>query len=74
MERKIHTQQADGTWKCTGYEVVQHIKSSAGDRNTYISSKEKSYQKVLQASWNQRKEYAQDTKDIHLCFDRQQSC
>lgn len=53
MERKIHTQQADGTWKCTGYEVVEHTKSSAGDRNIYISLKaRKLFEKIR--LWNKQ--------------------
>ena len=45
MERKVHAQQPDGTWKCLGYEVVNHTKSEAGDRNTYLPRKAR---KILQ--------------------------
>lgn len=59
MERKIHTQQADGTWKCTGYEVVEHTKSSARDRNTYISSKAKKLLEDIRI-WNEQNGFKND--------------
>lgn len=59
MERKIHTQQADGTWKCTGYEVVDHTKSSAGDRNAYISSRAKKLLEDIRV-WNEQNGFKND--------------
>ena len=29
----MHRQLPDGTWKCAGHRVVEHIKSEAGNRN-----------------------------------------
>lgn len=37
MEIKKHMQKEDGSWKCIGHEVVDHVKSSAGNRNVYLT-------------------------------------
>ncbi len=51
MERKVHAEQADGTWKCIGYEVVEHPKSEAGDRNTYLPKKARDILQTIK-EWN----------------------
>ena len=37
MEVKKHMHKEDGSWKCAGYEVVDHVKSGAGNRNVYLT-------------------------------------
>ena len=57
MERKVHAEQADGTWKSAGYEVVNHTKSEAGNRNTYLTQKARDLLKMIK-EWNCENGYA----------------
>ena len=51
MERKVHAEQPDGTWKSAGYEVVEHAKTEAGDRNTYLPKKARDILQTIK-DWN----------------------
>ncbi len=51
MERKIHEEDSDGKWKTTGYEVVEHTKSEAGDRNTYLTKRAREILELIR-QWN----------------------
>lgn len=51
MERKVHSKLQDETWKCIGYEVVEHAKSEAGDRNTYLPKKARDILQTIK-EWN----------------------
>lgn len=52
MEVKRHKHQTNGTWKCNGYEIVDHVKSDAGDRNVYLTKKAKEYLAMVR-KWNE---------------------
>lgn len=56
MERKIHIQLPDGTWNSDVYEVVEHTKSDAGNRNTYLPKKAREILKTVKA-WNKEHGY-----------------
>ncbi|MCR4960575.1 MAG: tyrosine-type recombinase/integrase [Lachnospiraceae bacterium] len=57
MERKVHAEQSDGTWKTIGYEVVNHTKSEAGDRNTYLTQRARDLLQMIK-EWNNDHGYA----------------
>ena len=52
MEVKRHKHQTNGMWKCNGYEIVDHVKSDAGDRNVYLTKKAKEYLAMVR-KWNE---------------------
>ena len=56
METKKHAQMGDGSWKCAGYEVVDHVKSGAGNRNVYLTVKAFKLLDMVKA-WNKENGY-----------------
>lgn len=57
MEVKKHEQMKDGSWKCTGYDIVDHVKSGAGNRNVYLTRKAHQLLDMVRA-WNEKNGYA----------------
>lgn len=69
MEIKKHEQMENSSWKCIGYEVVDHVKSNAGNRNVYLTKKAYRYLKMVR-EWNKEHGYA-DSKYIFINKDGQ---
>lgn len=67
MERKVHAPQPDGTWKSVGYEVANHTKSEAGDRNTYLPTKARKILQIIR-TWNEEHGFG-DSEYIFLGKD-----
>jgi len=64
MEVREHIQLPDGNWQSNGYSVVDHTKSDAGNRNTYLTSKALSILSKVK-EWNQEHGYG-DSEYVFL--------
>ncbi|MDL2302323.1 tyrosine-type recombinase/integrase [Lachnospiraceae bacterium OttesenSCG-928-D06] len=63
MEIRTYEKNKD-TWKCTGYEIVEHVKSDASDRNVYLPLKAREILKQIKL-WNEEQGYC-DSEYIFL--------
>lgn len=69
MERRKEEQQPDGTWKFVGYEIVEHTKSDAGNRNTYLTMKAR---KILQTIRTWQEEHGFQNSEYVLLYQNGQ--